>query len=107
METNAEQWTPEQALARLQDAFTDAVAVIQAETDGRKAFQDATELANLLRAWGGNAAALRADTALRIAEAEKLSLAGLANRLSVSRGRAQQLTETAKAARSKEEDPDE
>jgi hypothetical protein len=107
MKTSAEQSTPEQALARLRDAFAEAVAVIQAEADGRKAFQDATELANLLRAWSGDAARVRADVALRIAEDEKLSLAGLADRLSVSRGRAQQLTETAKAGRVRGENRDE
>jgi hypothetical protein len=107
MKTSAEQRTPEQAIACFQAAFADVVAVIRAEADGRKAFQDATELANLLRAWGGDAAGLRADLALRVAEDEKLSLAGLADRLSMSRGRAQQLTETAKAARTKEEDRDE
>ena len=35
---------PEQAPGRLRGAFAEAVAVIQAEADGRQAFQDATEL---------------------------------------------------------------
>ena len=105
MKASAEPPTPGRALAELGEAFTDTVAVIRSQPDSRQAFQAATDLVALLRTATKDAGQLRAGLALRIAEDEKLSLAGLADRLSVSRGRAQQLTEAAKAVRAKGEEP--
>ena len=52
--------------------------VIQAIPDSRQAFQEATELARILGEWSQQAARLRSAAAVRIAEDEQLSLAGLA-----------------------------
>lgn len=102
--TSAEPPTPDRALDGLAEAFTTAVAVIQSQPDGRQAFRAATDLLASLRTAIRDARQLRATLALRITEDEKLSLAGLADRLSVSRGRAQQLTEAAKTVRAKGEE---
>lgn len=104
MKASAEPPTPDRALAQLTEAFADAVAVIRSQLDSRNAFQAATDLVALLRTATKDAGQLRAALALRIAEDEKLSLAGLADRLSVSRGRAQQLTEAARAVRARGEE---
>jgi GntR family transcriptional regulator len=95
--TSAEPSTPDRALDRLAEDFTAAVAVIESQPDGRQAFQAAAHLLASLRTAIRDARQLRASLALRITEDEKLSLAGLADRFSMSRGHAQQLTEDAKA----------
>ncbi|MGH3192343.1 MAG: hypothetical protein ACRDOL_34860 [Streptosporangiaceae bacterium] len=88
-----------EALAALRSAYDKSISVIGAIPDSRQAFQAATELGDVLGEWSQQAAKLRAAAAVRIAEDEQLSLAGLANRLSVSRSRAQQLMESGKTAR--------
>jgi hypothetical protein len=89
-----QQQTAEEALATLHSAYDEAVTAIQAIPDSRREFQEATELARVLGEWSKQAGKLRAAVAVRIAEDEQLSLAGLANRLSMSRSRAQQLMES-------------
>ncbi len=99
MGTETEQQTAEEALTTLRGAYDKTVTVIQATPDSRQAFQEATELARVLGEWSQQAARLRSAAAVRIAEDEQLSLAGLANRLSVSRSRAQQLMESGRAGK--------
>ena len=99
MGTETEQQTAEEALTTLRGAYDKIVTIIQATPDSRQAFQEATELARVLGEWSQQAARLRAAAAVRIAEDEQLSLAGLANRLSVSRSRAQQLIESGRAGK--------
>lgn len=99
-----EQQTARDALAALHDAYGAAVAAIQAIPDGREEFAEATELARVLGEWSQQAAKLRAAAAVRIAEDEQLSLAGLANRLSVSRSRAQQLMESGRSGQGGDKD---
>lgn len=68
-----------------------------------QAFAGSTSLAEALLEMGRETAEQRAAIAARIAEAENLSLAGLADRISVSRSRAAQLLRSARkttAARS-------
>lgn len=89
----------EVARATLYAAYSEAVAAVQAVEDSREQFDEATELARILGELSQQAAKLRAASAVRIAEAEQLSLAGLANRLSVSRSRAQQLVESGRAGK--------
>jgi hypothetical protein len=99
MGTGTGQQTADEALTTLRGAYDKTVTVIQAIPDSRQAFQEATELARVLGEWSKQAAKLRAAAAVRIAEDEQLSLAGLANRLSVSRSRAQQLMESGRAGK--------
>ena len=69
-----------------------------------EAFSQAGELARILGEWSQQAAKLRAAVAVRIAEDEELSLAGLANRLSVSRARAQQFMASGRAGKGDSDD---
>jgi hypothetical protein len=94
MGAGTEQQTAAEALAALRRAYDEAVAAIQAVPDSRQEFEAATELARVVGEWSQQAGRLRAEVAVQIAEAEQLSLAGLANRLSVSRSRAQQWMES-------------
>jgi len=89
----------DEAFATLRGAYEEAVAAIQAMPDGREAFSQAGELARILGEWSQQAAKLRAAVAVRIAKDEELSLAGLANRLSVSRARAQQFMASGRAGK--------
>ena len=90
MGTETGQQTADEAFRTLRGAYEEAIAAIEVMSDGREAFSQAGELARILGEWSQQAARLRAAVAVRIAEDETLSLAGLANRLSVSRARAQQ-----------------
>ncbi len=93
------------AIKDVSSAYAKAKAVIAAIPDGQEAFERATELYDLLRKLHEEAAGFRAQMVHRIWETEKLSLAGLANRISVSRARAGQLLDSAKKAR-EDEDPE-
>lgn len=84
--------------ADLGNAYQAAAMEIEKLPDPASAFAHATELRNRLDRLVGEAAGLRARMAVRIWEAEELSLAALANRIGVSKGRAQQFIQTAKAA---------
>jgi hypothetical protein len=90
MGTETGQQAADEAFTTLRSAYEEATAAIQAMSDGREAFSQAGELARILGEWSQQAAKLRAAVAVRIAKDEELSLAGLADRLSVSRARAQQ-----------------
>ena len=99
MGTETGQQAADEAFATLRGAYEDAAAAIQAIPDGREAFSQAGELARILGEWSQQAAKLRAAVAVRIAKDEELSLAGLANRLSVSRARAQQFMTSGRAGK--------
>ena len=99
MGTETGQQAAGEAFRTLRGAYEEAVAAIEAMSDGREAFSQAGELARVLGEWSKQAAKLRATVAVRIAKDEELSLAGLANRLSLSRARAQQLMESGRAGK--------
>ena len=93
-----------QALDALMAAYRDAAAAINAIPDPQRAFEYATQLASMLRDIAQRASELRTQTAARIWEAQELSLAALAERIGVSKARADQLIRAAKASR-KEQQP--
>jgi hypothetical protein len=91
--------------ATFETAFSNLLAAYEAAAgavaekgfpDGERAFKAATKLADALGHLTERAAKLRASTAARIADDEKLSLAALAGRLSVSKARAAQFVRNAK-----------
>ncbi|TDD22259.1 hypothetical protein [Nonomuraea diastatica] len=86
------------ALADLEHAFDAAREAINAEPDHDRAYVGATELVETLRRLFEASGDQRAMSAARIFEREQLSLAGLADRISVSKARAAQLMKTAKDA---------
>ncbi|MFD8527207.1 hypothetical protein ACFV0L_07315 [Streptosporangium canum] len=86
------------ALAGLERAFEATVGAIQAEPDADRAYGKATELVETLQRLIEASGDLRAQSAARIFNDERLSLAGLAGRISVSKARAAQLINTAKKA---------
>lgn len=86
----------------LTSAYGAAVSAIDAHPDPQAAFTAASDLAATLREIADDAAKVRARGAVRIRDKEKLSLAQLAQRISVSRARADQMI---KAAKTTEEDP--
>jgi hypothetical protein len=79
------------ALAALRAAFDNATTTVRETPDPHDAFRHATALADVLREIAEDAAELRASTVAQIREAEQLSLAGLAQRIGVSKARADQL----------------
>lgn len=86
------------ALASLEHAFDAAIAAINAEPDPSQAYAGATELVETLRRLVEASGDQRALSAARIFEHEQMSLAGLADRIGVSKARAAQLMKTAKEA---------
>ena len=80
----------ERSIETIRQAYQRAEDAINAAPAGREAFDLASELRDALDAIQGEAAELRGHTARRIWEAEKLSLAGLADRVGVSKPRAAQ-----------------
>jgi hypothetical protein len=94
---------PADLIAAIQDAYQAAASAIAATPDPNQGFALATELANLLRGLADAGAELRAQAVVRIWEAEQLSLSTLAQRIGVSKARADQLI---KAARPKPERED-
>ncbi|MFC0533958.1 hypothetical protein [Phytohabitans kaempferiae] len=87
----------EPALGALARALDQVVAAIKAQGDPQRAFEGATRLADAMREAAESAADLRAQTAVRIWEEEKISLAGLAERIGVSKARAGQLVQRRRA----------
>lgn len=83
------------ALKALKTAYDEATALISEQADHQQAFENATDLANMLRDLAQAASTLRATTVARIAEQEKLSLAVLAERIGISKARAAQLVTSA------------
>ncbi|GAA1021470.1 hypothetical protein Aple_073660 [Acrocarpospora pleiomorpha] len=89
-------------LADLERAFDAAVAGIDAEVDPNRAYEGATELVEAVRRLFEASAELRAHSAARLFKEEQMSLAGLADRIGVSKARAAQLIKTAKSADEKQ-----
>src|SRR4051794_39222986 len=85
-------------LTLLRRAYTQLAAAIRALPDGAEAFQVASELRDELDRIVGDAAELRAALAARVWKEEELSLGALANRIGVSKARANQFIQAAKAA---------
>jgi len=96
----------EQALASVREQlvrlYEQAIATIDAIEDPQVAFEVATEhqakIRDLHDKEEARASRLRARQAVRIREAEELSLAALADRIGVSKARADQLIRAAKAS---------
>ncbi len=84
------------ALEAVNAGVAEAAEIVRATTDPRSAFDLATRLASTLRDATSFAAQIRAEMAARIWQTEELSLAGLAQRLGVSKARAAQLVNAAK-----------
>jgi hypothetical protein len=86
--------------AELVDLYATALASIESVSDPQAAFEVASAWQNQVRALheqqAMKASRLRARQAVRIREAEALSLAGLADRIGVSKARADQLVNAAK-----------
>lgn len=96
-------------LSQLDEINTQAVEAIKAAPATTQTFTAATELADHLRRLGEAGADLRSHVAGRIWSAERLSLAGLADRIGVSKARADQLIRNAKKlaeAETSDKDPD-
>ena len=87
------------AIGALKRVYGDAADAVAAIPDPQSAFESATVLADTLREVAEAAAELRAQAVARIWEEEKISLAGLAERIGVSKARAGQLVQTAKKAK--------
>jgi hypothetical protein len=95
------------AVAKVTAAYADAIAAITDVGDRQERFELATDLGETINDLRTRTGQFRAEIAHEIYRAESLSLAGLANRIGVSRGRAQDLVEAARAAEQQEEKPDE
>ena len=91
------------ALSAMQAAYDDAASAIEAMLDPQRAFERATALREAADQLVGEAANLRARMAERIWKTEEMSLASLANRIGISKARADQLLKTAKESRTTKE----
>lgn len=78
-------------------AYRQAASEIQSLEDQELAYESATQLADRLRDMADQAAQIRAASAARIQQAEGLSLMQLAERLGLSKARASQLVQAARA----------
>jgi hypothetical protein len=85
------------AIAAMRSAYAQAAAAIEAIPEPQQAFEKAGELRSAADGLVGEAASLRARMVQRIWEAETMSLAALANRIGVSKTRADQFLRTARA----------
>jgi hypothetical protein len=94
----------EQALRSVQLAYDQTEALIEAMPDPQQAFERATELRETTDKLVGQAAELRARMAGRVWDAEKMSLASLADRIGVSKSRADQLLRIARTGPNKREE---
>jgi DNA-directed RNA polymerase specialized sigma subunit len=90
--------TVQMTLRALKQAYENAASAIDAAPSAQQAFDAATELANILRDLAEAAAEVRARAVARIWKTEELSLASLAQRIGVSKARADQLLKSAKAS---------
>lgn len=86
----------EQVLTKLDAVLAETVATIEAAPDLQQALEAAVRLFDTLKAYKGRAANLRGTVALRIKEAEATSLVTLADRMGVSKARAEQLVKAAR-----------
>lgn len=92
----------ETRLEALRRAFEQSAHAVRSCPDRQQGFDQASKLADELRDLADRAADLRAEAVARIWEAEKLSLAGLAQRIGVSKARADQLLRAGKTAKDKD-----
>jgi hypothetical protein len=95
------------ALNALDRVYGDLAAEVAIVDPPQRAFELATELGarldDAMRAAVGQAAKLRAQMVTRIWKAEELSLAGLANRIGVSKARADQFVRAGQPATPEED----
>jgi hypothetical protein len=84
------------SLARLYAAYQELAAKVSTEPDPYAAFQRASELREVVDRMVGEAAVLRAKAADRVRVADHLSLGQLAERLGLSKARADQLVRVAR-----------
>jgi hypothetical protein len=94
----------EQALRSVQLAYDQAAALIESMPDPQHAFERATDLREATDELVGQAAELRARMAGRVWDAEKMSLASLADRIGVSKSRADQFLRIARTGPNKREE---
>lgn len=87
----------------LTSAYAEMVARIRHDPDKRRAYADATRLADVLRTHANATADLRAMMATEIIDREQLSLTGLAEIFGVSKQRANQLVQAGRRAIAREE----
>ena len=87
------------ALESLKRAREDAAAAVASADGPEAAFKIASDLAAVYREAAEEVAGFRVREAARVRESEGLSLAGLADRLGISKTRADQLMRLAKAQR--------
>lgn len=83
------------ALTDLRQAYAALAALIRDIPSPRRAYAVATELAEFAATIDAEAKVLRAEQVVRIRDAERLSLAKLADLIGVSKGRAQQIVQIA------------
>jgi DNA-binding transcriptional regulator YiaG len=84
----------------------DLMRAIEADPSSQRALEAATKLGEVARQIIEEAALLRGRMAMRIRDDEKLSLAVLAERIGVSKARADQLVRAAQNAEKQREDAD-
>ncbi len=95
----------DELLDAIDDAKQHARNIVEASTSAHAGFQDATRIVERNRVNDEKDGALRARMAARIADEESLSLAGLADRIGVSRARAHQLKTAGTRPRTEEKTP--
>ena len=88
----------ERARQTIELATDETEAAVQDVPDAHEAWQIATAFAEALRVAASHAARFRAVAAKRIKDQDSLSLRGLAEQISVSPARADQLINSAKAS---------
>jgi len=86
------------ALEELRHRYELVRTAIEAIPEATRAYDAASHLRDVIDDLVGDAARLRARMAYRIAETEQLSLAALANRINVSKTRADQLIRLARSS---------
>jgi hypothetical protein len=99
VERNPEFPQADKALSALKSAYELAEQAVKGEDDQRRAFELATILTEASRQMTIRLGRMRALQGAHIRDQESLSLAGLADRLGVSKTRAQQIMEIAAKAR--------
>jgi hypothetical protein len=88
-----------QVIRALVRNYDRATAAVLALADPQTRYDSASEVRELLRKMHDAFAEIRTDAAAVIRESEKLSLAGLAQRIGVSKSRADEIVRAAKAGK--------
>ncbi|MBB5870590.1 DNA-binding transcriptional regulator YiaG [Allocatelliglobosispora scoriae] len=88
--------TFDQDLTAVKATFLSAQEAVRAAPEPQQGFKQATDLAELMRDLADTAAGLRAEAVRRIWQSEKMSIAELADRIGVSKARADQLLKLTK-----------